>query len=124
LKQLAEQYPVVTLTGPRQSGKTTLCRALFPDSAYASLEDPDVREFAHDDPRGFLAQYPDGAIFDEVQRCPEIFAYLQRIIDDDPRPGRFVLTGSQQFELLSGITQSFAGRVALLNLLPFSIAEL
>lgn len=124
LIHLAKDYPVIAVTGPRQSGKTTLCRALFPESPYASLEDPDVREFAQDDPRGFLAQYPNGAVLDEVQRCPELFAYLQRIVDENPQPGRFILTGSQQFGLLSGITQSLAGRVALLSLLPFSIEEL
>jgi len=88
------------------------------------LEDPDVREFAEEDPRGFLEQHGDRAIFDEVQRCPDIFAYLQRLVDESPVPGRYILTGSQQFGLLSGITQSLAGRVALLELLPFSVTEL
>lgn len=124
LRTLAKGYPLVGVTGPRQSGKTTLCRALFPEHAYVSLEDPDVREFAQEDPRGFLDQYADGAILDEIQRCPELFAYLQRRVDEAPAPGRYVLTGSQQFGLLSGITQSLAGRVALVQLLPFSVQEL
>jgi len=124
LRTLAQGYPLVGVTGPRQSGKTTLCRALFPEHAYVSLEDPDVREFAQEDPRGFLDQYADGAILDEIQRCPELFAYLQRRVDEAPAPGRYVLTGSQQFGLLSGITQSLAGRVALVQLLPFSVQEL
>jgi uncharacterized protein len=124
LLALARLYPVVAMTGPRQSGKTTLARAAFPRKPYASLEDPDAREFAVSDPRGFLSQYPKGAVLDEVQRCPELLSYLQGIVDAEPRAGRFVLTGSQQFGLLSGITQSLAGRVGLLPLLPFSLAEL
>jgi len=122
--KMAESYPVVAITGPRQSGKTTLARKLFPDLPYALLEDPDTRRFATDDPRGFLDAHRDGAVLDEVQRVPELFSYLQGIVDDDPRPGRFILTGSQQFGLISGITQSLAGRVAMLVLLPFSRAEL
>jgi hypothetical protein len=121
---LARGYPVVAITGPRQSGKTTLVRACFPRKPYVSLEDPDQREFASRDPRGFLAQFPDGGVLDEAQRGPELFSYLQRIVDEAKRPGLFVLTGSQQFGLLSGITQSLAGRVALVTLLPFSLDEL
>ncbi len=124
LKQLADYYPVVALTGPRQSGKTTLARIAFPGKPYASLEDPDVREFAQTDPRGFLARYPEGVILDEAQRVPDLFSYLQTAVDADPRPGRFVLTGSQQFGLLAGISQSLAGRAGLVHLLPFSLAEL
>jgi predicted AAA+ superfamily ATPase len=124
LKQLAKAYPVVALTGPRQSGKTTLVRQVFADKPYASLEDPDQREFAGQDPRGFLAQFPTGAVLDEVQRCPALLSYLQRIVDEAKLPGMYILTGSQQFGLLSGVTQSLAGRVALLTLLPFSLGEL
>jgi len=124
LLQLAREYPVVAVTGPRQSGKTTLVRKAFPDKPYVSLEDLDERQFATDDPRGFLSRYPDGAILDEVQRCPELFSYLQTRLDQAKRKGLFVLTGSQQFNLLSGITQSLAGRVALIPLLPFALGEL
>jgi len=124
LLQLARWYPVVAVTGPRQSGKTTLTRATFPDKPYVSLEDVDTRGFAQTDPRGFLDQFPDGAILDEVQRVPELFSYLQGRVDADARPGRFILTGSQQFGLVENLTQSLAGRVGLLHLLPFSWSEL
>jgi predicted AAA+ superfamily ATPase len=123
LRRLAAQYPVVTLTGPRQSGKTTLARAEFSHLPYVSLEDPDTRRFALEDPRGFLAQFPGGAVLDEIQRAPDISSYLQGMVDDDPRPGRFVLTGSHQFELMTQVSQSLAGRTALLRLLPFTLAE-
>lgn len=114
------------MTGPRQSGKTTLVKMVFPDKPYVSLEELDVRDFAINDPRGFLNQYPNGAILDEVQRCTGLFSYIQSIVDvdKDKRSGLFVLTGSQQFGLLSNITQSLAGRVALFTLLPFSLTEL
>ena len=115
---------MITITGPRQSGKTTLCRKAFDHKPYANLESPDVRQFAIDDPRGFLAQYPDGAIFDEIQRAPDLVSYLQPDVDEDPREGRFILTGSQQFEVTNTITQSLAGRTALIKLLPFSVAEI
>lgn len=124
LRQLAAGYPVVAITGPRQSGKTTLARAIFTRHHYVSLENPDQREFAESDPRGFLRQYANGAILDEVQRCPELFAWLQQEVDEARQPGQFILTGSQQFGLLSNITQSLAGRVALLHLLPFAVTEL
>ncbi|MCX8086662.1 MAG: ATP-binding protein [Rhodocyclaceae bacterium] len=124
LSQSAERYPVVTLTGPRQSGKTTLCRHLFAGKPYLSLEAPDIRRFAIEDPRGFLAELPEGAILDEIQRAPELPSYLQVLVDDDPRPGRFILTGSQQFELMRGISQSLAGRTAVLRLLPLTLGEL
>jgi predicted AAA+ superfamily ATPase len=121
--KLARQYPVLTLTGPRQSGKTTLCRSLFADKPYVTLEDPDTRRFAQEDPRGFLKGIEGGAIVDEIQRAPQIPPDLQAMVDADPAPGRFILTGSQQFELMSQVSQSLAGRTAVLRLLPFSLAE-
>ncbi|MGH8321216.1 MAG: ATP-binding protein [Gammaproteobacteria bacterium] len=124
VKKLAKGFPVVAINGPRQSGKTTLARALFANHAYVSLEDPDEREFAAEDPRGFLGRFGHGVVLDEVQRAPHLFAYLQRVVDDDSRPGQWVLTGSQQFGLQAGITQSLAGRVGLVTLLPFDLAEL
>jgi uncharacterized protein len=123
LLQLASQYPVITLTGPRQSGKTTLAKSLFPNKPYVTLENPDTRRYASEDPRGFLSAYPQGAILDEIQRTPELPSYLQGMVDADPQPGRFVLTGSQQFELMTQVTQSLAGRTAVLRLLPFTLAE-
>lgn len=124
LEELAATFRGVVVTGPRQAGKTTLVRATFPGRPYVSLEDPDESRFARDDPRGFLARFPDGAILDEVQRTPDLLSYLQRIFDEDQRPGLFILTGSQHFGLISGIRQSLAGRVALLHLLPLSSGEL
>lgn len=124
IRSLLRGFPIVTLTGPRQSGKTTLARAVFSNRPYASLEDPDIRRIAMDDPRSFLERFPDGAVLDEVQRCPDLLSYLQTIVDSDRRMGLFILTGSQQFGLLSGITQSLAGRTAFVELLPFSVSEL
>lgn len=124
LAVLAKEYPVLVVTGPRQAGKTTLCKAVFPHLPYASLEDPDVRRLALEDPRGFLAQYPGGALLDEVQRAPELLSYLQGIVDREPRPGSFVLTGSQQLDVLAGVSQTLAGRAGLLSLLPFALGEL
>jgi predicted AAA+ superfamily ATPase len=124
LKKVARQYPVVTLTGPRQSGKTTLVQAAFPEHEYASLEEPDVRAFALEDPRGFLAQFTGGVILDEVQRVPDLFSYIQTIIDREDAPGRYILSGSQNFLLLRSISQSLAGRSAILHLLPLSLGEL
>jgi hypothetical protein len=124
VRTLLRGFPIVTLTGPRQSGKTTLAKNIFSDRPYASLEDPDIRQAAMDDPRSFLERFPDGAVLDEVQRCPEILSYLQTIVDGDRRMSLFILTGSQQFGLMSGITQSLAGRTAFIELLPFSVSEL
>ena len=117
-------YPVVGVTGPRQSGKTTLVQAAFPDKPYVSLEDLDTRDLANEDPRRFLRRYPDGAILDEVQRVPSLFSYLQTHVDDEGRAGLFVLTGSNQFDVLAGVSQTLAGRIALVPLLPFSLSEL
>ena len=121
---LARGFPIVAFVGPRQSGKTTLACALFGDRAYVSLEDPEEREYALHDPRGFLARFPEGAVIDEAQRCPALFSYLQGLVDARGRMGDFILTGSQQFGLRSGISQSLAGRVGLVQLLPFSLTEL
>ena len=123
LKRLFQQYPFVTVTGPRQSGKTTLCRAAFPNLAYANLEAPDQRAFAESDPRGFLAQLDEGAVIDEIQLVPELLSYLQVLADERRRNSLFVLTGSEQFQRSKAISQSLAGRTALLRLLPFSLAE-
>ena len=123
LKHLASQYPVITLTGPRQSGKTTLAKSIFAGKPYITLEDPDTRRYAQDDPRGFLGQYVQGAVFDEIQRVPELASYLQGMVDADPQPGRFILMGSHQFELMTQVSQSLAGRTAVLRLLPFTLAE-
>ena len=124
LLALAGKFPVVALIGPRQSGKTTLVRNLFAHKAYVSLEDPDRREFATSDPRGFLRSLRDGAVLDEAQRVPTLFSYLQTALDERGEPGLFVLTGSQNFLLQESLSQSLAGRMALLKLLPFSLAEL
>ena len=124
IRSLLLGFPIVTITGPRQSGKTTLAKAIFSAKPYVSLEDPDVRLAATEDPRSFLERFPDGAVLDEVQRCPAILSYLQTRVDADGRMGLFILTGSQQFGLLSGITQSLAGRTAFVELLPFSLEEL
>jgi len=124
LKLLAGQYPVVTVTGPRQSGKTTLVKSIFPDWGYVSLEEPDIREFASIDPRGFIAAFPKHYILDEVQRAPNLFSYIQTHVDDLGEQGIYVLTGSSNFGLMAGISQSLAGRVAILELLPFSFSEL
>ena len=117
-------FPILTITGPRQSGKTTLAQLLRPELPYFSLEEPDTRASAREDPRAFLRQAKNGAILDEVQRVPELFSFLQGMVDGDRRMGRFILTGSSQFELIESITQSLAGRRSLLTLLPFSFAEL
>jgi predicted AAA+ superfamily ATPase len=119
----AQNYPVIAILGPRQSGKTTLVKMVFPDKAYISLEDPDILEFSFHDPRAFLSQYHEGAIFDEIQRAPHLLSYLQTMVDEDPIKGRFILTGSHQLMLHTAITQSLAGRINLITLLPLSIEE-
>ena len=124
LLTLMRGFPIVTLTGPRQSGKTTLARTALGHKPYLSLEDPDERRLALDDPRGFLNRFPDGAVLDEVQRAPELLSYLQTRVDADGRMGLFLLTGSQQLGLMSGITQSLAGRTGFIELLPLSVGEL
>jgi predicted AAA+ superfamily ATPase len=124
LRELAGYYPAVAVTGPRQSGKTTLCQMAYPEKPYLSLEALDMRDFARSDPRGFLAQHPGGVIIDEIQHVPEILTYLQSDIDARPDPGRFILTGSQHFGLSQYIAQSLAGRCGILVLLPPSIKEL
>jgi len=124
LGQAAKKYPVLTLTGPRQSGKTTLAQYVFSNYEYVSLEDPDNSRMANDDPRGFLDLHTENVIIDEAQRAPELFSYIQTIVDMDDRPGRYVLTGSHNFLLMEKVTQSLAGRCAIFHLLPFSRAEL
>jgi len=120
----ANEYPVVTILGPRQSGKTTLGRMAFPDKQYFSLEDPDVRDQIAEDPRGFLEKIPDGAVLDEIQRLPSLLSYIQSFVDNDNRPGLFIITGSHQPELQQAVSQTLAGRTAILHLLPFSHTEL
>jgi uncharacterized protein len=122
--RLLQGFPVVTVTGPRQSGKTTLVKSLLPDRPYVSLESPADREFARSSPAEFLSQFPNGAVIDEAQNAPELFSQMQTVVDASAQMGRFVLTGSQNLSLLSHITQSLAGRTALVELLPLSVSEL
>lgn len=124
LKELYESFPVVTITGPRQSGKTTLVKNFFKEIPYVSLENPTIREFAVNDPVGFLNQYPEGAILDEIQRVPLLPSYIQTIVDEKQKNGIYILTGSNQFEYINSIDQSLAGRTGILKLLPFSYNEL
>ena len=124
LNRLAKSFPVVAITGPRQAGKTTLAKAVFKDKPYVSLENPDEREFAQNDPKRFLARFPNGAVLDEVQRCPALLSWLQGVVDERGVMGDFVLTGSAQFDLIEGITQTLAGRVGRVELLPLSSSEL
>jgi len=124
LQRLAKGFPILALTGPRQSGKTTLAKHVFAQKTYVSLENPDELEFANTDPRRFLARFDQGAILDEVQRCPALLSWLQTLVDERGVMGDFVLTGSAQFELIAGITQSLAGRVGRVELLPLSAQEL
>ena len=124
LARLARGFPVIAITGPRQSGKSTLAREVFARHPYVTLEDPDTRGLALADPRRFLSRFPEGAVLDEVQRAPELLSYLQGRVDAAQRMGEFIVTGSQQFGLMDGITQSLAGRVGMVQLLPLSQAEL
>ena len=124
LRERASQFPVVTVTGPRQSGKTTLCRQAFPDLPYANLERPDTRTFAQEDPRSFLESFSAGGVIDEIQRVPELLSWIQVLVDERRPAAPLVLTGSHQIDLLKGVSQSLAGRTALLQLLPLSVNEL
>ena len=124
ISELAAKFKAVAVTGARQTGKTTLVKQIFKDKPYVSLENPDNRSFALEDPRGFLANYPNGAILDEIQRTPALFSYLQEILDSTKQKGLFILTGSNNFLLQQSISQTLAGRIATIHLLPFSIEEL
>jgi predicted AAA+ superfamily ATPase len=124
LIRLAKSFPIVAITGPRQAGKTTLAKAVFKGKPYVSLENPDEREFAQNDPKRFLARFPNGAVLDEVQRCPSLLSWLQGLVDERGGMGDFVLTGSAKFDLIEGITQTLAGRVGRVELLPLSSREL
>ena len=124
LKELSTKYPIITLTGPRQSGKSTLLRNEFSDYTYLSMENPDIKEFAINDPNGFLKTYPDRVILDEIQKVPLLFSYLQTYTDKENKTGMYFLAGSQNFLLLKSISQSLAGRTPILKLLPFSRLEL
>ncbi len=124
LKRLLKSFPIVTVTGPRQSGKSTLVKEVFPEKQYVSFENLTLRKLAKEDPNGFLSQFPNGAIIDEVQRVPDIFSYLQTLVDERNEVGLFILTGSNQFEYMQNLTQSLAGRTAIFKLLPFSYSEI
>lgn len=124
LKLAAKEYPIVTITGPRQAGKTTLVQKVFPKKKYVNLEAPDIRQFAIEDPRSFLSEMPQGGVIDEIQEVPDLLSYIQVDVDKTKKKGKFILTGSHQLSLHEKITQSLAGRTAILNLLPMSIYEL
>ena len=123
LERMVQVFPVVTVTGPRQSGKTTLCRMAFPNANYLSLEDPELRAYAEQDPRGFIADHPGRTVIDEVQRVPDLLSTVQVTVDEERQMGRFVLTGSANLSLLDTVSQSLAGRTALLSLLPMGLDE-
>lgn len=124
IQDLLGKYPVVAVTGPRQSGKTTMLKTEFPDYRYVNLENPDMRSYAEKDPNGFLAEFDRFVIFDEAQRVPHLFSYIQSIVDDSKIMGQFILSGSQNFHLMQSITQSLAGRVAIFKLFPFDHNEM
>jgi predicted AAA+ superfamily ATPase len=124
IQLMLEKYPVITLTGPRQSGKTTLLKTILPGYQYVSLENPDNRYFAQTDPNGFLKKYASSVIIDEAQQVPSLFSYIQTILDESGKMGQFILSGSQNFHLMQNISQSLAGRVAIFKLFPFDIQEL
>lgn len=124
IKNLSSKYPILAITGPRQSGKTTLLKSMFPNYQYVNLENPDMRSFAGSDPNSFLAKYKKYVIFDEIQRVPVLFSYIQSIVDESGTMGQFILSGSQNFHLMQNITQSLAGRVAIFKLFPFDFQEL
>ncbi|RZK67043.1 MAG: ATP-binding protein, partial [Pedobacter sp.] len=124
IKKQQSKFPILALTGPRQSGKTTLLKELFKDYRYISLENPDIRAFATDDPNGFLNEYSENVILDEIQRVPSIFSYIQTKVDESKTMGQYILSGSQNFHLINSITQTLAGRVALFKLLPLDFEEL
>ena len=124
LFEMAKKFPVLAITGPRQSGKTTMAKMTFPNYRYVNLENPDTKLFATSDPKGFLKTYDKFVIFDEIQNVPELFSYLQEIVDESNIDGQFILSGSQNFLLLEKITQSLAGRVYMMELLPLALNEL
>lgn len=124
IKESASKMPIIAITGPRQSGKSTLIQTLFPDHRYLNLEDPELRQFALTDPKGFLQSQQGNLILDEVQYVPHLFSYIQVISDREKIPGQFILSGSQNFQLMESISQSLAGRVSIFNLLPFSLEEI
>ena len=123
LIHLSNKFPVVTLTGPRQTGKTTLVKMLFPNYAYVNLENPERRRLALEDPQAFIKQYNGQTIIDEIQYAPELLSYIQEKVDDSKMPGHFIITGSQNLLMLEKVTQSLAGRTAILKLLPLSFGE-
>lgn len=123
LLQLSKEYPVVTITGPRQSGKTTLVKTAFPEKPYYNLENPDIRALIQNDPRAFFSNHPNGAILDEIHKIPDLLSYIQGIVDESGKRGMFILTGSNQLNLMSDVSQSLAGRTTILKLLPFTFSE-
>jgi len=123
LNDVAKQFPVVMITGPRQSGKSTLVQHVFPTYRYVTLEEPDARDYAQSDPRGFLSQYAGNTIIDEFQQAPDLLSYMQTHVDRVDEPGMYILTGSNQFATMDRVSQSLAGRCAILVLLPLSFAE-